>query len=152
MDIEEVEDYNQTSSYVMVQYFGWEGERVSFTCEIQREDIERNHSRKRKLNPALSVVAIPDDETRRYPSEEDYEKQKNKEDLFSIASQSILFKNTEKLDNHALISGVVRGIKGDYNTVAGLKTTVLLELLGKVIHLIHAEYLITKRQLLEVQM
>jgi len=136
VDIEEVEDIEDDSSYVMVQSFSREGEMVPFTCQIERKDIESIRSRKRKLVPKLSVTAIPDDETRRYTSEEDYEKKKDKKDLFSIASQSILFRDTEKLDNHALITGVVRGVRGDFETIQGTKTAVSLELLGNVITLI----------------
>lgn len=136
VDIEEVEDYQPDSSYVTVRCFSREEEMLPFSCQVERKDVERIQKRKRKMIPKLSVTAIPDDETRRYPSEEDYETHKDRKNLFPIASQSILFRETEKLDNHALITGVVRGVRGEFETVNGIKNAIFLELLGNVITLI----------------
>lgn len=136
VDIEEIEDLNPDSDYVAVQLFSREGDMVPFTCMIQRKDIERIQKRKKKLIPKLTVTAFPDDEVRRYASEEDFENNKDEKGPFPVASQSILFREAENLDHHALVTGIVRGIRGEFSTMTGLKIAVFLELLGNMITLV----------------
>lgn len=124
LEVDDIIDDDETSPYVYIEGFplNEEGEDTFLlACEILRKDLQRIAKIKKDQPILITVVGLPSSEIRRYPSVEAYDAQTKGSEAFfeatevTLASQSILYTPHNDPDSHALLTGVVRKIQGEFN-------------------------------------
>jgi hypothetical protein len=123
IEVDNIMDDDETSSHVYLEGFRTreDGEDLlMLSCQILREDLQYIWKIKKDRLVTILVSGFPSSEIRRYPSVEIYDvESKDSEGFFeatgvTLASQSILYTPYKDPDSHALLTGVVRGIRGEF--------------------------------------